>query len=103
MEVLTNEGVKTAPVVLVETFNALYGLRVRQFEIWLDSETNREYRVVKAARGDKGKVLVVWRNVPPEHEAAMGAWRYGNSKTPMASSACGYRASKAMNHPISVL
>ncbi|MDQ1336892.1 MAG: adenine-specific DNA-methyltransferase, partial [Thermodesulfobacteriota bacterium] len=70
MEVLTDEGVKTTPVDLVETFNALYGLRVQRFEIWQDSETHREYRVIKAARGDEGKVLVIWRNVPPEKEAA---------------------------------
>jgi len=70
MEVLTDEGVKTAPVDLVETFNALYGLRVQRFEIWRDAETHREYRVIKAARADGGKVLVIWRNVPPEDEAA---------------------------------
>ena len=69
MEVLTDDGVKTAPVDLVETFNALYGLRVQRIEIWLDPETNREYRVIKAAKADKGNVLVVWRNVPPESEA----------------------------------
>lgn len=70
MEVLSDQGVRTSPVDLVETFNALYGLRVQQFDVWQDPETLREYRVIKAAKADGGKVLVIWRNVPPENEAA---------------------------------
>jgi hypothetical protein len=69
LEVLTDAGLQSSPVDLGETFNALYGLRVERFEVWTDPETQREYRAVKARNGDSRRVLVVWRNVPPESEA----------------------------------
>ncbi|MEW6669768.1 MAG: site-specific DNA-methyltransferase [Thermodesulfobacteriota bacterium] len=69
IEILTGEGIKVSPVDLVETFNALYGLRVQRFEMWTDPSTKREYRVIKARKGDKRRVLVIWRNVPAEKEA----------------------------------
>ena len=60
----------TESVDLVESFNAFYGLRVERIERWTDPETGREYRAVKGRKADESRVLVIWRNVPPDTEAA---------------------------------
>lgn len=65
LEILTDSGPVKKPVDVVETFNYLYGLRVRRYETWRNPEdSNREYRVVKAAdRENKRRVLVLWRDM----------------------------------------
>jgi adenine-specific DNA-methyltransferase len=62
LEVLTDEGPKQKTADVVETFNYLYGLRVRKYETWRD-DSGREYRVVKATdREQKRRMLVLWRD-----------------------------------------
>jgi len=74
LEVLTDNGPVRKPVDLVETFNYLYGLRVKRYETWVSPEDGREYRVVKATdREGKRRVLVLWRDMEgldPESERA---------------------------------
>lgn len=75
LEVLTDNGPVRKPVDLVETFNYLYGLRVRRYETWRNSEDgDREYRVVRATdRDGKRRILVLWRDATdlnPEIERA---------------------------------
>ncbi|MCB0057328.1 MAG: hypothetical protein KDE45_09890, partial [Caldilineaceae bacterium] len=62
LEMLTDDGPVRKPVDLVETFNFLYGLRVRRYESWQDGD--RAYRVVKAAdREGRRRILVLWRTM----------------------------------------
>lgn len=62
LEILTDDGPKAKQADLVETFNYLYGLRVKRYETWRHGE--REYRVVKATdREQKRRVLVLWRDM----------------------------------------
>ncbi|NPV52167.1 MAG: site-specific DNA-methyltransferase [Firmicutes bacterium] len=62
LEVLTDEGPVRKPVDVVETFNYLYGLRVRRYETW--EHNGRAYRVVKARdREGKRHILVIWRDM----------------------------------------
>ncbi|MDH7578213.1 MAG: site-specific DNA-methyltransferase [Bacillota bacterium] len=65
LEILTEDGPVRKPVDVVETFNYLYGLRVRRYETWSNSDNGgREYRVVKATdRDGKRRILVLWRDV----------------------------------------
>ncbi|MEO0080835.1 MAG: DNA methyltransferase [candidate division WOR-3 bacterium] len=62
LEILTEDGPKQQQADLVETFNYLYGLRVKRYETW--QHDGREYRVVKATdREGKRRVLVLWRDM----------------------------------------
>ena len=74
LEVLTDNGPVRKPVDLVETFNYLYGLRVKRYETWVSPADGREHRVVKATdREGKRRVLVLWRDMEgldPESERA---------------------------------
>jgi len=74
LEVLTDNGPVRKPVDLVETFNYLYGLRVKRYETWVSPEDGRKYCVVKATdRESKRRVLVLWRDMEgldPERERA---------------------------------
>ena len=71
IEVLTDFGPKTQTVDLVETFNWLYGLRVRRVFTWVNpgektstDEDGRLYRAVSGTdREGKKRVLVVWRDM----------------------------------------
>ncbi len=65
LEILTDDGPQRKPVDLVETFNYLYGLRVRRYETWRNPEDeSREYRVVKARdREGRRRILVIWRDM----------------------------------------
>ncbi len=65
LEILTDDGPVRKPVDLIETFNYLYGLRVRRYETWYNKkDDNREYRVVKAVNQDgKRQVMVLWRDM----------------------------------------
>jgi adenine-specific DNA-methyltransferase len=71
LEVLTDQGPKTEPVDLVETFNWLYGLRVHRLLTWVNEKDksgktslSRAYRAVLATdREGKRRVLVVWRDM----------------------------------------
>lgn len=65
LEILTDDGPQRKPVDLVETFNYLYGLRVRRYETWRNPEDgSREYRVVKARdREGRRHILVIWRDM----------------------------------------
>ncbi|MCL6431321.1 MAG: site-specific DNA-methyltransferase, partial [Anaerolineae bacterium] len=73
LEVLTDAGPVRKPVDLIETFNWLYGLRVRRYETWHD-DTGREYRAVRASdREGRRRILVLWRDMEglsPEAERA---------------------------------
>jgi len=75
LEVLTDDGLESRPVDVVETFNYLYGLRVRRYETWHNAADNgREYRVVKATDRERNhRILVLWRDTEelnPEIERA---------------------------------
>lgn len=75
LEVLTDDGPVHKPVDLVETFNYLYGLRVRRTETWHNpQDSDRAYRVVKATdREGRRRILVIWRdaaNLDPGTERA---------------------------------
>ena len=65
IEVLTDDGPARKSVDVVETFNYLYGLRVRRYETWHNPQDgDREYRVVKATdREGKRRILVIWRDM----------------------------------------
>jgi adenine-specific DNA-methyltransferase len=65
LEILTDNGPVHKPVDVVETFNYLYGLRVKRYETWRNPEdSNREYRVVKATdREGRRRILVLWRDM----------------------------------------
>lgn len=71
LEVLTDYGPKTETVDLVETFNWLYGLRVRRMLTWINAKDKtgkdkggRGYRaVIGKDREVKKRVLVVWRDM----------------------------------------
>jgi adenine-specific DNA-methyltransferase len=65
LEILTDNGPVRKPVDVVETFNYLYGLRVRRHETWCNpADDNREYRAVKATdRDGKRRILVLWRDM----------------------------------------
>jgi len=71
LEVLTDFGPKTETVDLAETFNWLYGLRVRRMFTWTNpkdkSGKDKEGRMYRAAVGSdregKKRVLVVWRDM----------------------------------------
>ncbi|MGM0575291.1 MAG: site-specific DNA-methyltransferase [Myxococcota bacterium] len=67
IERLTDAGPVEAPVDLVETFNLLYGLRVRSVERWENPQDGgRTYRVVRGDRRDGDglrRVVVVWRDM----------------------------------------
>jgi adenine-specific DNA-methyltransferase len=62
LEVLTDEGPVERPVDLVETFNYLYGLRVRRVETLQNPADGRDYRLVSGNRGQGERVLVIWRD-----------------------------------------
>jgi adenine-specific DNA-methyltransferase len=74
LETLTDDGPVNQTVDLVETFNWLYGLRVKRLLTWTnDAEKKpRAYRVVQATdRDDRKRILVVWRdmtNLDPQAE-----------------------------------
>ena len=73
LEILTDGGPVQKPVDLVETFNYLYGLRVRRYETRRNPEDgDRVYRMVKATdREGKRRILVIWRDMDgldPEKE-----------------------------------
>ena len=75
LEIPTDEGTQVKPVNVVETFNYLYGLRVRRYETWYSpGDGDREYRAVKATdREGKRRILVLWRDMQdyaPEKERA---------------------------------
>lgn len=75
LEILTDNGSVEKPVDVVETFNYLYGLRVRSYETWRNpADGGREYRVVKATdRNGKRRILILWRDatdLDPETEHA---------------------------------
>ncbi|RLB05582.1 MAG: site-specific DNA-methyltransferase, partial [Deltaproteobacteria bacterium] len=65
LEILTDDGPVKKPVDVVETFNYLYGLRVKRYETWCNPEDgDREYRVVKAIdREGRRRILVLWRDM----------------------------------------
>lgn len=66
IEVLTDDGPREQTVDLVETFNWLYGLRVKRLLRWEAKEGKgaRTYRVVVATDRDARKrILVVWRDM----------------------------------------
>jgi adenine-specific DNA-methyltransferase len=71
MDVLTNFGPKTQTVDLVETFNWLYGLRVKRIFTWVNpgdkTPTDKDGRLYRAVTGTdregKKRVLVVWRDM----------------------------------------
>lgn len=71
LEVLTDFGSKTQIVDLVETFNCLYGLRVKRFLTWVNAKdkagkdkAGRLYQAVSGTdREGKKRVLVVWRDM----------------------------------------
>ncbi len=66
IEVLTDDGPRTQPVDLVETFNLAYGLHVQRLETWANDaeQPARKYRVVKGRdRDGRKRVLVVWRDM----------------------------------------
>lgn len=81
LEALTDDGAVRKPVDVVETFNYLYGLRVRKYEPWNPVQadlrdlpnlggldTLPEYRAVKATdREGRRRILVLWRDMA-EHE-----------------------------------
>lgn len=63
LEVLTDEGPRTSPVDLVETFSLLYGLRVKRLQVWRNpADDDREYRALTGHRG-KEETLVIWRDM----------------------------------------
>ena len=70
LEILTDEGPVRQPVDVVETFNYLYGLRVRRTETWRNPQDgDRVYRVVKAGdREGKRRILVIWRDMGDGHD-----------------------------------
>ncbi|MDN5363597.1 MAG: adenine-specific DNA-methyltransferase [Eubacteriales bacterium] len=62
LEILSDDGPIRKPVDVVETFNYLYGLRVKRYETW--EHQGRAYRAVKAAdRENKRRILVIWRDM----------------------------------------
>lgn len=65
LEILTDEGPVKKSVDVVETFNYLYGLRVKRYETWSNTTDNdRMYRVIKATdREGKRRILVLWRDM----------------------------------------
>ena len=71
IEVLTDLGPKTHPVDLMETFNWLYGLRVKRLFTWVNKKdktgkdkAGRRYQAVSGTdREGKKRILVVWRDM----------------------------------------
>lgn len=66
VEVLTDDGPREQSVDLVETFNWLYGLRVKRLLTWeaKQGKETRKYRVVVATdRDNRKRILVVWRDI----------------------------------------
>jgi adenine-specific DNA-methyltransferase len=66
IEVLTDAGPREQTVDLVETFNWLYGLRVKRLLSWeaKQGKETRKYRVVVATdRDNRKRILVVWRDM----------------------------------------
>lgn len=65
LEILTDDGPVKKSVDVVETFNYLYGLRVKRYETWSNTTDNdRMYRVIKATdREGKRRILVLWRDM----------------------------------------
>jgi len=71
LEILTDQGPRRRAVDLVETFNYLYGLRVRQLDTWINPNDKsqrdpggRRYRVVRATdRDERRRILVIWRDM----------------------------------------
>jgi adenine-specific DNA-methyltransferase len=66
IEVLTDDGPREQTVDLVETFDWLYGLRVKRLLTWdaTQGKGARTYRVVVATDRDAHKrILVVWRDM----------------------------------------
>jgi adenine-specific DNA-methyltransferase len=66
IEVLTDDGPREQTVDLVETFNWLYGLRVKRLLTWeaKQGKETRPYRIVVATdRENRKRILVVWRDM----------------------------------------
>lgn len=71
LEMLTEHGPVKKKADLVETFNYLYGLRVRQMATWTNPDDRsggepggRLYRLVRATdRARRRRVLVIWRDM----------------------------------------
>lgn len=73
LEVLTDHGPEERTVDLVETFNFLYGLRVRRIRSIENDLDQRSYRLVAGDRRNGETVLVIWRDtegLAPELERA---------------------------------
>lgn len=63
-EVLTDAGPTTQNVDLVETFNLLYGLRVRKIRRWVNEDDGeRSYLAVTGDDAEGQRVLVLWRDM----------------------------------------
>lgn len=66
LEVLTDDGPETRTVDLVETFNLVYGLRVRRVTRWVnedDGEEGRTYTVITGEDPESQSTLVLWRDM----------------------------------------
>lgn len=71
IETLGDDGARTQTIDLPETFNLLYGLRVRRILSWRNSAdktsaepSGRTYRAVVANdRSEQRRILVVWRDM----------------------------------------
>jgi adenine-specific DNA-methyltransferase len=64
MEILTDEGPEIRQVDLLETFNLLYGLRVKRLERWVNEEDgDRLYRAVIGKDAQGRRTLVLWRDM----------------------------------------
>ncbi len=75
LQIPTDEGTLVKLVDVAETFNYLYGLRVRRYETWYSpGDGDRQYYAVKASdREGKRRILVLWRDIAdydPEKERA---------------------------------
>lgn len=66
LEILTDNGPELRRVDLVETFNLVYGLRVRRIDRWLneeDGDDGRSYTVVIGEDPEGQRTLVLWRDM----------------------------------------
>lgn len=71
LEVLTDDGPRRQTVDLVETFNLVYGLRVRRMLRWVNGDDgDRPYRVVTGESHEGRSTLVVWRDMTDLDAAA---------------------------------
>jgi adenine-specific DNA-methyltransferase len=66
LDALTGAGLRPERVDLVETFNALCGLRVERVERWLDAPAGgTAYCAVIGLLGEASRTLILWRDGPP--------------------------------------